>query len=279
MTAAPRLSALAALLTAGLLVLGACGTSDPSQDAAAGTGSEDGDPGAAARPYEVCADDPRADEQTEVVVNRGDMDCADVTALLDDYLALAQSGRFGNAGIVPDLRGFSCAAPTARSAALQGIGIRCAQPDVEILVRPSAPVIPGVQQEVSRFVPEGSITNGRSFFTLPSGQAACAIYPDHTPPNAECYGAMPAGLPEVPGLMGHVGEPTSVRVDDYGQARLTITGTAPYPLDGVPFTTLEVGQTLASAGFACTVTAPDAVTCTNTGGNGFDYSPREVLLG
>lgn len=275
MTAAPRLSTIAALLTAGVLTLGACGTSE-------GGGATESTVTTAPETVEsadrFCADDPRADRQTEVVVNRGEMDCADVTTLLDEYLELAQSGQFGNAGIVPDLHGFSCAAPTARSAALQGIGIRCSQPDVEILVRPTAPEIPGVQQEVSRFIPEGSISNGRSFFTLPSGQAACAIYPDHTPPNAECYGAMPAGLPEVPGLMGHVGEPTSVRVDDSGQARLTITGTAPYPLDGVPFTTLEVGQTLASAGFACTVTAPDAVTCTNTGGNGFDYSPQEVLL-
>ena len=179
---------------------------------------------------------------------------------------------------MPDIDGFSCASPTARSAGIAGLHTKCSTSEVEILVRPSEPRIPGVQQDVARFIPDGSITNGRSFFALPGGQAACAIYPDHTPPNAECYGPMPIGLPETTGLMGHVGEPTSLRVDEAGPARLTITGAAPYPLDGVPFTTLEVGQTLASSGFACTVTAADSVTCTNADGQGFSYSPAEVSL-
>ena len=280
---ARRLVVVVSFLAAGTLALGACGytsgagdgSSAPSGQAATTTVTESA---GASSEVPVCSDDPRADGAMEVVINQGEADCAEVTEMLDEYTELARSGQFGNAGIVPDVRGFSCASPTARSANIAGLGTLCTRGDVEIIVRPTSPEIPGIQQEVNRFIPEGSITNGRSFFALPSGQASCAIYPDHTPPNAECYGPMPGGLPQVPDLIGNPGDPTSVQVDETGTGQLTLSEASPYPLDGVPFTTLEVGQTLASAGFACTVTATDAVTCTNSDGGGFSYSPDEVTI-
>lgn len=297
MSASSRLLTTAALLAAGVMALGACssdassessagssgnsGNAVSTEDSSEGTGNSgsdatvaDDDPNLSG----VCPDDPRARDHAEVVVNRGVMECGDVTALLDAYTEMVKTGQYGNAGIVPDVNGFSCATPTARSASLQGINIRCSDSTVEILVRPSAPFIPGVQQDVNQFIPAGSLTNGRSFFTLPSGQASCAIYPDHTPPNAACYGPMPVGLPGVAGLAGQSGAPNAVQVNEAGPAILKITGSAPYPIDGVPFTTLNVGQTLASSGFACTVAASDSVTCTNADGNGFRYSPEEVSV-
>lgn len=306
MTGASRSLALITFAAAGVLALSACGTTgpqpavtvtttvpdspqdsdgDPAQsDSGSGSDSDStSDPatttGAAAQPAAVrCTDAPKRDARTEVVVNRGEMDCGEVTALLDEFSDLARSGRFGNAGIVPDLDGFSCASPTFMSARLAGYGTKCSKSDVEILVRPVEPRIPGIQQDVGRFIPDSAQMQGRSFFTLPGGKAFCAIYPDHNPANAECYGPLPAGLPTVVGLGDQLAKPTAVRVTETGPATLAAPGTAPYPMDGVPFPTLEEGQTLASAGFACTVTAADAVTCTNTGGDGFSYSPEEVSV-
>lgn len=296
-----RLPAATALLVVGLT---SCGSPDGAPDAGpvvtstttvapdpSGTGTADAVPSAETSPptdsasgsTDVatpprCADDPRADGETEVLVNRGEMACAQVTSLLDEYYALARSGQYGNAGIVPDVRGFSCASPTARSAEIAGLGTRCSGGGVEVIVRPTAPAVPGVQVQTADFTPQGSQINGRSFFSLPSGQSGCGIYPDHTPPHAACYGAMPPGSPRVTNLVGGPAEANAVDLVSDGEASLVNVQERPHPVDGVPFGTLEVGQTIVSAGIACTVLTEESVTCTNRQGKGFTYSPTDVSL-
>lgn len=213
-----------------------------------------------------------------MVVNRGEMDCAEVTALLDEYYDMGRTGEYGNAQIVPDVRGFSCASPTARSSELAGLATRCDDGDVQVIVRPTTPEVPGVQVMTSDFTPESSLTTGRSFFSLPSGEAGCGIYPDHDEPHATCYGAMPPGLPEVPDLAGGRTAPNAVDLLSDGGAELVNAAEPPHPVDGVPFGTLEEGETLVSAGIACTVLAEDTVTCTNRDDEGFTYSPSDVSL-
>ena len=204
------------------------------------------------------------------------MSCENAKALLDEYYRLARTGQFGNAGIAT-VRGLSCASPTAVSAFVQGVATRCHGPQDDIIVRPPAPEVPGVQDAVRDYMDVLEMDD-LTYMASESGASFCWIAPHYPDATVTCSTTPPTDQPVVgTDVSGRPQGANSVTMENSGRARQEFQMNAPSKGRAPLMKTIEVGHTVVSGGIACTAESADRLSCTNADGGWLAVEPGELL--
>ena len=217
-----------------------------------------------------------ADGDSVMVVNRGSMSCENAKALLDEYYRLARTGQFGNAGIAT-VRGLSCASPTAVSAFVQGVATRCHGPQDDIIVRPPAPEVPGVQDAVRDYMDVLEMDQ-MTHMVSESGSSFCWIRPDYPRGVVSCTSTLLADQPVVTtDGFGKAQANNTVTMGNSGRASRVFQMHVPTRGNTAPIKTIEVGHTVVSGGIACTAESADRLSCANADGGWLAVEPGALL--